>query len=310
MNVNRFFRKIFKSNKKLEEPSIREPFWNRLPPINLPNIRLPDTPPIHLPNIRLPEIPAAKIRVPSLPNPFANFAFIIEERQRFFITLNWLGYILIFASALDYFLIFYPPQLTDPRWELQTLTNWVNNSWFFLLGLILVFLPTRLYIRRFELNFLSLLRGIVLLWAIFFILLLPLGVINTQRINTDTVTEINREQAVQQRQLEILEQALTTRQIAPRQLQQIAQALGVQIPPNSQNLKGTLIEEVRKQQEQIEQQANATKQDRFQKLIRESVRTHFGALLIAFFLFRLWWETRWVKVMQDYVKEQAIEETP
>ncbi|AFZ45592.1 hypothetical protein PCC7418_3480 [Halothece sp. PCC 7418] len=300
MKINRFFRNLLpaQTKGKSNQPR-RRLFWHRFPSLNLPRIRLPELRPLELPRFRLPELPPLELKLPSLSQPFANLFFLIEDRQGFFILLNWLGYILVLASALDYFLIIYPPKLTNPEWELQAIKSLVSNSWFFLLGLILVFLPTRIYIRRLEVNFLIFLRSLTLCLGIFYILLIPLGVINTYRINTDTFAEISSEKIERQQQLDRLENAVRTQQIDPNQLQRVGEALGLQENPNSENIKRALIQEIEAQKQQVQERATKQKEERFRKLFRQSVRTHFGALLISVFLIRLWWETHWVKALKE-----------
>lgn len=270
MKITRFFRDIF--SRKRKPRSYRRPFWQRF-----------------------------RFRIS---NPLSNLPFQISDPQGFFIILNWLGYILLFASAIDYLLILYPPQLRNTQWELQTATSLVNNAWILLIAIILIFLPTRTSIRRFEVQFLSLLRWMVLLGGIIFILLIPLNVINSQRIDQQTTVQIARQQEAREEQLENLEEAIETQNIPPQQLQQLAQALGVEGNTDTNNLKETLITQIETQKQQLQQQATNLKNQRFQNLIRNAVRTNVGALLIGTFLVRLWWETRWVRSVKLYSKKK------
>lgn len=291
MNITRLFRNIFQRNKKPRP--YRRPFWQRLPPLQLPRLRL-----------KLPRVSAPDIKLPSVKNPFANLPFQIEDRQGFFIILNWLGYVLLFASAVDYFLIIYPPQLTNPEWELQTISRMVNHAWVGLIGVILVFLPTRTNIRRFELSFLSLLRWAVLFGGVLFILLIPLGIINSQRIDQATTEQIALQQQQRQEQLNNIEEAVRTQDIPPEQLQQLGEALGVEGEPSPANIREALLEQIDQERQQLRQQVATARSDRLQELIRRAVRTNIGALLIGTFLIRLWWEARWVRSVKDYAKNQ------
>ena len=294
MNVNRFFRNLFQRNKKPHPyRRRRRPFWQRLPPLQLPRFRL-----------KLPRVPAPNIKLPSVKNPFANLPFVIDDRQGFFIILNWLGYVLLFASAVDYFLIIYPPQLTNPQWELQTFGRLVNNAWVALMGLILVFLPTRTKIRRFELKSLSFLRWFALVMGIVFILLIPLGIVNSQRIDQRTSEQIAQQQQARQEQLNNIEEAVQTQDIPPEQLQQLGDALGVEGESSEANIREALIQQIEQERQQLRQQVAAAKSDRLQELIRRAVRTNIGALLIGTFLIRLWWEARWVGTVKLNSKNQ------
>ena len=239
---------------------------------------------------RFPEI---KLRFPA--NPLKNLNFRIDDAQGFFLILNWLGYVLLFASAVDYFLILYPPQLTNPNWELQTFSRMVDNAWVLLISLILIFLPTRTHIRRFEVNFLGFLRWMVLLGGVLFILLIPLGLINTQRIDQQTTEQLGLQQQARQEQLNNLGDAIRTQNIPLEQLQQLGSAVGIEESGNRETIKQGILSQIEQEKEQLRQQVAIAKGERFQQLIRRTVRTNLGAFLIGVFLIRLWWETRWLK---------------
>lgn len=234
-------------------------------------------------------------RVSRVSNPFTKLNFRIDDAQGFFLILNWLGYILLFASLVDYFLILYPPQLTNPNWELQTFSRMVDHAWILLLSLILIFLPTRTRIRRFEVGFLRLLRWTVFLGGVLFILLIPLGLINTQRIDQQTNEQLGLQQQARQEQLNELGEAIRTQNIPLEQLQQLGSAIGIEESGNREAIKESILTQIDQEKEQLREQVATAKAERFQQLIRRMVRTNLGALLIGTFLIRLWWETRWLK---------------
>lgn len=295
MNVNRLLRNLFQPKKappRRFHPN--RPWWDRLPPLQLPRL-----------GFRFPRVSNPQFTLPSIPNPLASIPFNLIDRQRFWVIANWLGYILLFVSTIDYILILYPPQLTNPAWELQAFTRMVDNAWFLMLALILVFIPTRNSIRRYELNFLSLLRWSMLVGGAVFILLIPLGVINTQRINQNVTVQIGRQESVRQEQLDNLQNAIETQNIAPRQGRQLAEALGVEVSPSDPSFKEALIQRIQEQKQELRQRVAIAKGDRFRQLLRQAVRTHIGALLIGSFLVRLWWESRWVKEVKDQASNMA-----
>jgi hypothetical protein len=268
MNVTRLFRNVFnRNNNSKRRPPNRKGF--------------------------------PKLQVPSIANPFSEVYSYLNDTRSFLVILNWLGYIFLLASVVDYFLILYPPQLTNPRWELQAVTDMVNNAWFLLLSLILIFIPNRTRIRRLELNFLSLLRWIVLFSGVIFILLLPLGIINTQRIHEDTVATVIREETTRRLQLTNVEEAIKTQDIPKAQLERIGDALGLEETPESATVKEALLKKIDEQKAELRERVEATKSNRFRQLMRQSVRTHVGAVLIGVFLIRLWWEARWLQWVRD-----------
>lgn len=272
----------------------RRPFWKKLRPPELPPLRLPRK----LRKLRLPEPPPLKLPRFSIPNPFAQVSIRESNTQDFLIILNWLGYLLFFISAIDYIMLLYPPQLTNPNWEFQTVRGMVSNAWFALLALILIYIPNRTQIRRFELAFLKFFRWIIILGGILFLLLIPLTLNNAQRIHQNTIAQINQEQAARQEQLNNLEQAVKTQNIPPEERQRLGDALGIDVPPNSENIKKALIKEVQQRKQQLKQQVATQKNNRNRELLGQVTRTSIAIFLIGIFLIRFWWETRWLKSME------------
>ncbi|MFB6274911.1 MAG: HpsJ family protein [Halothece sp.] len=293
----------------------RRPFWKKLrppelPPLQVPRplsrlprklrkLQFPGFGPFRLPRklrkLRPPEPPPLQLPRFSIPNPFSQVFIREGETRNYLFILNWLGYVLLFVSAIDYFVLFYPPQLTNPNWEFQTVRGMVSNAWFVLLALILIYIPNRTQIRRFELAFLKFLRWIVLVGGIVFILLIPLTLNNAQRIHQNTVAQINQQQTQRQEQLNNLEQAVKTQEIPPEERQRLGDALGINVTPNSENIRKALLEEINQQKQQLKQQVAAQKNNSYQELLRQATRTSVAIFLIGIFLIRLWWETRWLK---------------
>ncbi|MDR9405339.1 MAG: HpsJ family protein, partial [Halothece sp. Uz-M2-17] len=217
------------------------------------------------------------------------------DNQGFFILLNWLGYIILFVSAIDYFVILYPPQLTNTNWEFQTMNRLVNNAWFLLLGLMLIFIPTRARIRRFELSFIKFLRWIILLGGATFILLVPLTLVNANRLHDNAMAQLGQQQGNQQEQLNNVQEALENESLSFFQLQRLREQFNIENVPESSTLEQTLITEIEERKQQLRQQVDNQKQNRFRQIFGQGIRNSLAGLLIGAFLIRLWWEARWVK---------------
>jgi hypothetical protein len=253
------------------------------------------------------KLPTFKVKVSSLKklNPFQQVSYSQEEQTNSLFLLSWLGYVLLFGSALDYLIILYPLQLTNPSWELQTFTQMVNNAWALLLAVLLIFLPKRASITRLELQFLSLLRWGLFLGGALFILLIPLGILNTQRIQESRVAELNRQQTVRTEELNNLQRALESGQLSPIQLRRIATAFNLQATPNETPLRQRLLEKVQEQRQQLRQNIATQKSSRSRQLFGQAVRVNSQALFIGIFLLRSWWEVRWLKKIQKRAQRSA-----
>lgn len=248
-----------------------------------------------------------KVKVSSLKrlNPFQQVSYAQEEQTNSLFLLSWLGYVLLFGSALDYLIILYPLQLTNPSWELQTFTQMVNNAWALLLAILLIFLPKRASISRLELQFLSLIRWGLFLGGVLFILLIPLGILNTQRIRETRVAELNRQQTVRTEELNNLQQAIESGQLSRVQLRRIATAFNLQATPNETPLRERLLEKVAEQKQQLRENITTRKNSRSRQLLGQAVRINSQALFIGAFLLRAWWEVRWLKKIQKRAQRSA-----
>ena len=296
----------------------RRPFWGKLPRLHLgrklKNARLPKLPRLHLgrklKNARLPSPPQLRfpryrislppLRIPSLNlyklrNPFQKLSLGTVDKEGLVILLNWLGYILVMISAVDYFFILYPPQLTNTTWEFQAVAQMISNAWFMILGLILIYLPNRVQIRGIEIFFLKGLRWLILTAGIIFILLLPLTIVNANRLYQDAVEQIDQQQVAQQEQLDEINTALEAGNLPYFQQQRLRNQWNIETIPPSSSLEVVLIETLQQRKEELKEQAQSQKENRFRQFFRQGGRNSLAGLLIGAFLIRLWWMSRWLK---------------
>ncbi len=96
---------------------------------------------------------------------------------------RWIGYGLLILALFDLIEMFVPPRLTNPAWEFQTLGALVERVPVPLLGLVLVFYGKNNWRNRWEKPILKFLSWAALLFGVGLLLLIPLGVINTVRLN-------------------------------------------------------------------------------------------------------------------------------
>jgi uncharacterized membrane protein len=309
MNVTRLFKNVFGRNKNHNRSYQHRPSWKKLPPLQLPplrlrrklrKLRLPELPPLQFPRIRarLPHVQPPSIKLPKVRNPFKVISIKDSDEQGIFILLSWLGYVILIVSAIDYLRVLYPPQLTNPSWEFQTFINLVNNTWLVLLALILIFMPNRSQIRRFELVFLRFLRWIILLGSVIFILLIPLTIQNANRLNQQATVQLGQQQTTQQKQLNNLEDALQNESVSYFQMQRLKNEFNIQETPESVSLEDSLIEKVQQRKQELQQQIAIQKRNRFRELFAQAGRNIIAGLLIGIFLIRLWWEARWIKFIR------------
>lgn len=232
--------------------------------------------------------------------------------------LRWLGYGLIAFAAVDLLAVLYPPDFTNPQWEIQFIGNLVERAPVPLLGFALVFLSNGLKqgrkpaLERLSLKVVS--YGCLVL-AFVFLALVPLGISNTVRLNTQNgeALDTQLQQATTQldRRLEVWEQQIAQAdssniQEAVRRLQTAAAAAeqgnqSQSLTPQAANLlelmqglpfqdrpevaKQGLLERLReqntRQKAQIGRRASRERTRLRKNLLENSLKWNFGALLTS-----------------------------
>ena len=211
--------------------------------------------------------------------------------------LRWIGYGLLLFAFVDTIQLLYPPQFTNQVWELQTMGAMVERIPIPLLGLAMIFFGEDFARTNLEDIFLKFLSWLCLLFAIFSLLLVPLGVTNTLRIDKQNNQNI---EAQAQRSLAEFEQVENeVSQGSIEDLQNIAlelNRLGLAVDPTkTQELKDEILSRVEKRKTLLPAQAQATLKNQRTVLLKNSVKWNFGALIGSILFFYIWRGTYWAR---------------
>ncbi|MBZ8180046.1 HpsJ-like protein, cyanoexosortase A-associated [Oscillatoria salina] len=219
--------------------------------------------------------------------------------QRSASIMHLVGYGLLLLSLFDFVQIIFPPQLKNPVWEFQTIGQLVERVPVPLLALLFIFYrisgeiieKKQIYLLRF-LSWMSLLIGIL------YLLIIPLGIGNTFRINRANNRQIDDRLSQQNQQLEQLQTQIEGATDA--QLQNFIASLNQQgaTPQidNTKEFKQQLLTQLENNQKSLEQQGQNTKKNQKLTLIKNSVKWNLGALVSGFLFIWMWHLTRWVRV--------------
>lgn len=212
---------------------------------------------------------------------------------------HWVGYGLLILASFDLIAVFVPPNFTNPLWEFQALGNLVEMVAVPLIGVALVFPGKRDGRPKWELKILQYLSSLMLLAGILYWLLIPLGIMNTMRIDRQNdqqitgqvdqeITQIQklREQLAGVTTIEQMEQLLSTveqngRPPAITGVEQLASA------------KAELADSLTKGQERLKTQAQTTRSGQRFDLLKRSVKWNLGALISGALFICLWRGTGW-----------------
>ncbi len=230
------------------------------------------------------------------------FIPVIQELQEFAFSqvssmtlLRILGYGLLLLALFDIIEMLIPLRLMNPSWEFQTFGALVERVPVPLIGLTLIFYGELHARRGWEFLTLKFFSWLSLLLAVLFLLMIPLGVGNTVRLNKQSYGQINTASQQQMSQAEQVEKRL--KQATPEQIDNFLKSQGRSTnAKNPQELKSQILSEVSKAKEQIKNQAQANQSTQRLNLLKNSVKWNIGALVSAVLFFSIWKVTQWARI--------------
>ncbi|MBL1208841.1 HpsJ family protein [Geminocystis sp. GBBB08] len=214
------------------------------------------------------------------------------------------GYAFLILFALDLAEIFIPPQFLNPNWEFEVFGALIEKVAIPLVALVLIFYGGNYLRKGWEFIVLTSLSWLCLFVGILFLLSVPLGIINTMRINSQISTKIT--EAANQR-LEVLQKVETAlkdvknkqdMEILISQLNNSGNAPIIVIEQQLTQVKTNLTEFIKGSRNQISSQSvMAIKQQR-KSLLKRSVKWNLGALISGVLFIMTWQMTKWARVRE------------
>ena len=199
------------------------------------------------------------------------------------------GYGLLALSLFDIVDIFVSPRFADPVWEFQMLTSLVDRAPVPLLGLVLVEAgENNLRIVKF-LSWASLVVGVL------FILLIPLGVSCTFRIEQQNQLQISTQLSQQTTQLQQMQDQLSK----ATTVQDINNVL-IRLNPNGrfiesnnpQLIRSQLLSEIAQTEKKVKAIANEKQANARLLLVKNALNYNLAALVCGVVFPSIWGKTR------------------
>lgn len=223
--------------------------------------------------------------------------FTSNDDQSTFI-LRVAGYSLLLLGLFDCVYIFIPANFTNPAWEFQMIGQIVERVPVPLLGLVLIFYGDDSSRSRLEEVVLKLLSWLALLLGLLFILLIPLGIVNTWRIDNQNTAQINKQASERMLQLKQVEDKLNNAK-TNEEFKQLFSSINSQgrAPKidNPLEYRKQLFLELSKAKKMVENQVTATKASTRLALLKNSVKWNLGALVSGFAFVWMWHATAWTR---------------
>ncbi|MEH2048740.1 HpsJ-like protein, cyanoexosortase A-associated [Nostoc sp.] len=205
-----------------------------------------------------------------------------------------LGYGLLLLAFLDIVEIFVPPSFMNPNWEFQMMGRLVNQVGVPLIGILFVFSGKLAKRAKWEPRILGLLSHLTLLVGLLFILLLPLGILNTIRLYNSNIAQINTDYNQKVSQANQVEQQFS--KASPTDIDNFLKRQGRSLDgKNPEELKNQVLSELTQAKQQLKKQTEANKSSTTLALLKNSVKWNLGALISAALFISIWKETLWAR---------------
>lgn len=207
---------------------------------------------------------------------------------------RFLGYGMLLLAFLDLIDIFVPASFMNPNWEFQTMGRLVNQVGIPLIGLLFIFSGKLAKRARWELGVLALLSRLTLLVALLYMLLIPLGVVNTIRLYNSNLEQIKTGYEQRLSQANRFEQELN--KTSPTDIGNLIKNQGGSLNGrNPEDVKNQIISELNQAKQQLKTQKETNQSSVSLNLLKNSLRWNIGALISAVLFILIWKETRWAR---------------
>ncbi|MEM8503549.1 MAG: HpsJ family protein [Cyanobacteria bacterium P01_D01_bin.1] len=214
--------------------------------------------------------------------------------------LRYVGYGLLLMAILDLGETVIPPQFMNPSWEFQTMGTLVERVPVPLIGLALVFFGENSGRSKRAKIILRVLSWLSLLVAALFFLLVPIGVLNTVRIDEQTQQrlDIQLSQGIEELQTvnSQLEEASTVDELSTL----LAALSGGEVPviETSQDLQAArtgLETAIIDGEASLQRDASNALAAQRRSLLKRSVKWNLGAIISGALFFTIWKGTGWAR---------------
>ncbi|MBE9062334.1 HpsJ family protein [cf. Phormidesmis sp. LEGE 11477] len=214
--------------------------------------------------------------------------------------LRFVGYGLLLLALLDLAEVAIPPQFMNPTWEFQTMGALVERVPVPLIGLGLVFLGENSGRSKRAKLLLKVLSWLSLLVAILFFLLVPMGALNTVRIDEQNQQRLDVQLSQGIAELEAVSQELDSATTANEMSSLLASISDEAVPviesrQDVREAKASLETALAEGESALQRDANRTLGTQRRRLLKRSVKWNIGAIISGALFFTIWKGTSWAR---------------
>ena len=207
---------------------------------------------------------------------------------------RWLGYVLLLLSVFDTIESAIPLSLMNPEWELQFMGSVVERSPVPLLGFMFVCFAEYLRRTRWSRPVAMGVSWAALVVGIGFILMVPLIVSNTFRMETRTAAQVKAQLDQQFSQTQGLEAALTS--ASGENLTEMLRRMGrLSEGQSPEEARDAVMGEVVKARQTLQSRADEAMANQKLTLTKRSYKWVVQASVVGGLLVYFWWGMGWVR---------------
>jgi hypothetical protein len=224
-----------------------------------------------------------------------------SPNQEFFTLslIRLVGYGLLGMTAIDFISIILPFHLMNSAWELQTMGAFVERIPVPLLGIVFVYYGERSYRSPIEHLLLKWFSYLSLTFAILFLLMVPLGINNTVRINLSNNAVINQELFAKTEQIKDFKDKITATN-SSEEIKAIVQKQSyrgkLSDSANIQEFKDSIFKELNNTEDKLRAEVETIRSQKFGDLLKNSIKWNLGALIASCLFFFIWKDTIWARL--------------
>ncbi len=205
-----------------------------------------------------------------------------------------IGYGIMIMSFIDFIYVVIPPQIQNPEWELNAISLLTEHSWVFLIGLGFIF--TRYFgeneydIRFLEIVFLRFIRWLLLLLGIAFFALIPLVLLDTQRVLKLVNNQITQQKGNSIEQITQIEKRLASG-VSTEQIKLLAKNINMSpedLTLPAPQLKTAIEKNLTLAKNRISQEADQNRRKQWNIRWKSSSRTVIALLIIGVTFVIVW----------------------
>jgi hypothetical protein len=213
--------------------------------------------------------------------------------------LRWVGWGLLLLALINIVEMMIPLRLMNPVWELDTIGKLVELAPVPLLGFALIFQGESYLRSQAESLTLKGLSWMAFLIGVGFILLIPLGIVNTTRINTQNQEQLSVVVTQRRTQLQTLQTQLQ-QLVTQAQLDEFTGVLARQgISLSNLNAGSRTRVEIEtalsRATTNLDEQIETTRKGQFDRLFKNAVKWNLGALISGILFIGIWKITDWAR---------------